>query len=91
MGTKYDNLRSKTIFDFTRDEKILKDVFSESAFNEYRENKNEFIENYKNWINDRAIVNSLVMYSELIKNKKLYTSLKNEFEDEFPSIFSDGI
>ena len=87
MECKYGNLRSKTIFDFTRDESILKKVFPEGIYMDYEENPQEFIDNCKEWFELRAIVGDLIEYSKITDSNGLYEALKEEFEDDFRSKF----
>ena len=90
MDKKYDNLRSKTIFDFTRDEKILKEILSESDFLDFKENQNELIKESKEWT-EFSRISDIIYYSNIIKNDELYDSIKIDFEDKYPCLFSDGI
>jgi len=90
MGTKYDNLRSKTIFDFTRDEKILKEILSEYSFEEYMENPELTIEESNDW-NEIVRIGQLVEFSKMTNDNKLYDMLKNELDDEFPILFDEMI
>jgi len=85
----YSNLRNKTIFDFTKDDKILEKVFSEGIYMDYLENQEEFIKNFKECLQPRAIVRHIIIFSRLIINDKLYNSLKNEFEDMYPNDFRE--
>jgi len=82
----YSNLREKTIFDFTNDEKILKIILGDYYFEEYLENKNQIISESKDW-NLNARVSHLIEYSKISENNKLYESLKNEFDVQFPNEF----
>ena len=88
MKGKYNNLRSKTIFDFTRDESILKEVLSEGTFLDYEENPKEFVENCFEWLEPMSIVGYMVDYSKNYQNNGLYTALKKEFRDDYPSMFN---
>jgi isopenicillin N synthase-like dioxygenase len=83
---KYDNLRTKTIFDFTRDEKILKKVLSEESFEEYMENPDEKIEESKDW-QERSKIGYIIEFAEITKNTALYESLKREFGEIYPNFF----
>ena len=87
MECKYSNLRSKTIFDFTRDENILKKVFPECIYLDYEENPKDFIENTNEWLDARAIVSVMVTFSKITASNGLYTALKKEFRDDYPSMF----
>ena len=87
MECKYGNLRSKTIFDFTRDENILKKVFSEGTFLDYEENPKEFVENCFEWLEPMSIVGYMVDYSKKYQNNGLYEALKKEFKDDYRSMF----
>jgi len=86
MECKYSNLRSKTIFDFTRDENILKKVLPEGIFWDYKENPSETIEESRDW-NPIAIVCDLIEYSKIVESNGLYDALKKEFRDDYPSMF----
>ena len=86
MECKYSNLRSKTIFDFTRDENILKKVLPEGIFLDYKENPSETIEECRDW-EPIAIVGDLVDYSKITENNELYEALKKEFEDDYRPMF----
>jgi len=85
----YSNLREKTIFDFTKDEKILKEVFPEGIFEVYMENPDEFIKNCKNWLQPRAIVLDIIEFSNVTNNKILYNALKKEFNEQYPNDFRE--
>jgi len=87
MESKYGNLRSKTIFDFTRDENILKEVLSEGTFLDYEENPKEFVENCFEWLTPMSIVGYMVDYSKNYQNNGLYEALKKEFEDDYRPMF----
>ncbi|MDR3245056.1 MAG: hypothetical protein LBT50_01325 [Prevotellaceae bacterium] len=82
----YGNLRNKTVFDFTRDEKILKKVLSETRFEDYMENPDETIKEYKDFqISSKC--EAMVEFSKIINDNKLYTALEREFKNEYSLLF----
>ena len=87
MDKKYENLRSKTIFDFTNDEKVLKKVFEEMFFDDYRKNPVEFVNDYIESWTEYAKMFDIVLYSAHTNNKELYDLMKSEFFDEYPKLF----
>ena len=88
MESKYCNLRSKTIFDFTRDENILKEVLSEGTFWDFKENPTEAIEDSKHFL-PISNVNMLIEYSKVISDRNLFIALKKEYEDDLPMLFDN--
>jgi hypothetical protein len=86
MKQDYSDLRNKVVFDFTRDEKILKEVLSEWEFEEYLENPEEAIKESRDFI-EMHRVESMVQFAEITKNTKLSKKLKREFGDEYPQCF----
>jgi len=85
MKQKYTDLRNKTVFDFTRDEKILKKVLSESAFEEYLENPAEMVEESKVYQKLWRFV-GILDYAQTTNNTELFNALKEEFT-ELPGYF----
>ena len=75
-NTDYSNLKEKTIFDFCKDEKMLKDLIIIS--------KEEYLEQVKEYPLYDA--HTLIEYAEITKNKKLLravlTQYKQELEEE---------
>ena len=88
MECKYSNLRSKTIFDFTRDESVLKEVLSEGTFWDYKKNPTETIEDSKHFL-PVSNVNMLIEYSKVVSDSNLFISLKKEYEDDLPMLFDN--
>jgi hypothetical protein len=87
MKQKYTDLRNKTVFDFTRDEKILKEVLSESAFEEYLENPEEMVEESKVYQKLWRFV-GILDYAQTTNNTELFNALKEEFT-ELPGYFQE--
>jgi len=88
MEAKYENLRSKMIFDFTRNEKILKEILDETDFSDYMGNPKEFIENeYIEGFTEFSKIFDLVLYSSLVQDKMMYNLLKEEFLNDYPEAF----
>ena len=98
MDKKYDNLRSKTIFDFTRDEKIIGRIFGwdeewdeewdEDWMSKYKENPELFVN--KTYINEsfeRAIIWHMVLLACITDNKEFFEALKKEFQSENYMLF----
>jgi len=90
MDKKYDNLRSKTIFDFTRDETIIGRIFEwdEDWMSKYRENPELFIK--KTYIDEsfeRAIIRHMVLLACITDNKEFFEALKKEFQSENYMLF----
>ena len=86
---EYTNLRDKTIFDFTRDEKILKEVLGEGIFENYLKNPKAFIDNTKEWLQKHAIFGDILEFSKITDNKELYNALKAEFQEHYPNHFRE--
>jgi hypothetical protein len=86
MKEDYSNLRNKTVFDFTRDKDILKEVLGESVFEGYIENPEEFIEESKDWLEMSRVLH-IVNFSEITDNKKLHKALEAELKEEYPQLF----
>ena len=86
--SKYSNLRGKTIFDFTGDSEILKEILGEGDYLDFMENPKEAIEESKHYT-QFANVGMLVDYANLISDDKLYNALKKEFEDDYPQMFNE--
>jgi hypothetical protein len=81
---KYTNLREKTIFDFTRDNSILKEILY--GYEEYVEDPETAIEESK-YFQPIANVRMILEFAEITNNKTLYRALRDEFEDEYPQYF----
>jgi hypothetical protein len=84
---EYTDLRNKTIFDFTTDEGILKEVLSEGIFEDYLENPKVFIDNIKEWLQTHLIFQHILNFSKITDNKELYNALKTEFKNDYPNHF----
>jgi hypothetical protein len=83
---KYSNLRNKTVFDFTRDEKILKEVLSEGDYIDFIEDTETTIKESIEW-NLPVRVSDLVCFSKITDNNELYQALKDEFFKDFRNEF----
>jgi tRNA U34 5-carboxymethylaminomethyl modifying enzyme MnmG/GidA len=83
---EYTNLKDKTIFDFTRDKKILKKILTEGSYLDYIENPDETIEESKDW-QERYKIGVLVDFAKITKNKELYNALKREFGEIYYNKF----
>jgi hypothetical protein len=86
MKEDYSNLRGKTVFDFTRDKDILKDILTETDFEEYLENKEELIEESKDWT-EMARARCIISFAKITANAKMYEMLEHEFKEEYPQFF----
>jgi len=89
MDKKYDNLRSKTIFDFMRDEKIIDEIFEHNEWiGKYRENPELFVK--KTYIDEsfeRARIAHMVTLACITDNKEFFEALKKEFQSENYMLF----
>ena len=88
MDKKYDNLRSKTIFDFTRDEKIIGKILDVYDYPEYKKNPDEFINFYINTFILNAIIEDIIKLSYLTNDDALYEALKKEYESDRHFLFN---
>jgi hypothetical protein len=86
---EYDNLREKTIFDFTRDKKILENVLSESTFVEFLETPNEIVEESKDWQRKANFV-YILAYARETNNQELFDALKKEFTEYSGHFWKQG-
>ena len=71
-NTDYSNLKEKTIFDFCKDEKMLKDLIIIS--------KEEYLEQVKEYPLYDA--HTLIEYAEITKNKKLLQAVLKQYKQE---------
>ena len=71
-NTDYSNLKEKTIFDFCKDEKMLKDLIIIS--------KEEYLEQVKEYPLYDA--HTLIEYAEITKNKKLLRAVLKQYKKE---------
>ncbi len=71
-NTDYSNLKEKTIFDFCKDEKMLKDLIIIS--------KEEYLEQVKEYPLYDA--HTLIEYAEITKNKKLLRAVLKQYKQE---------
>ena len=71
-NTDYSNLKEKTIFDFCKDEKMLKDLIIIS--------KEEYLEQVKEYPLYDA--HTLIEYAEITKNKKLLQAVLKQYKKE---------
>jgi hypothetical protein len=83
---EYTDLKNKTIFDFTRDKKILKKILFEEDYLLYKKNPEEIIEESKEW-QEMYRIGNLVSFAKIIKNKELYDALKREFGEIYYNMF----
>ena len=88
MDSKYSNLRGKTIFDFTGDSDVLKEILEDDDYSDFVESPREAIEES---IHYTQIANVIMIskYAELKSDEKLISALKEEFEEDFPGIFNE--
>jgi hypothetical protein len=82
----YNDLKNKTIFNFTKDEKILKKIFPEDLFEEFLENPDKIIEESKEW-QDSAKLSDIVEFAKITDNTELYFVLEKNFRDLYPIYF----
>lgn len=71
-NTDYSNLKEKTIFDFCKDEKMLKDLIIIS--------KEEYLEQVKEYPLYDA--HTLIEYAEITNNKKLLQAVLKQYKQE---------
>lgn len=71
-NTDYSNLKEKTIFDFCKDEKMVKDLIIIS--------KEEYLEQEKKYPLYDA--HTLIEYAEITKNKKLLQAVLKQYKKE---------
>ena len=71
-NTDYSNLKEKTIFDFCKDEKMIKDLIIIS--------KEEYLEQVKEYPLYDA--HTLIEYAEITKNKKLLRAVLKQYKQE---------
>ena len=71
-NTDYSNLKEKTIFDFCKDEKMLKDLIIIS--------KEEYLEQVKEYPLYDA--HTLIEYAEITNNKKLLRAVLKQYKQE---------
>lgn len=71
MASKYNKLHSKTIFDFCKDERIIKDLVV---------SKDDFFRNLKEYPLINAHV--LIDYAEMTKNKELLEAVEKQYKKE---------
>jgi hypothetical protein len=82
----YTDLKNKTIFDFTRDKKLLKKILPESIYFDYIENPEKTVEESKKCPEDVSIA-CIVEFAEITNNSKLYKELKRQFRNKYPICF----
>ena len=70
-NTDYSNLKEKTIFDFCKDEKMIKDLVV---------SREDFFRNLKNYPLYNAHI--LIEYAEITKNKKLLRAVLKQYKQE---------
>ena len=70
-NTDYSNLKEKTIFDFCKDEKMLKDLVV---------SREDFFRDMKEYPLLNAHV--LIEYAEITKNKKLLRAVLKQYKQE---------
>ena len=70
-NTDYSNLKEKTIFDFCKDEKMIKDLVV---------SREDFFRNLKNYPLYNAHI--LIEYAEITNNKKLLRAVLKQYEQE---------
>lgn len=73
---KYDNLRNKTILDFTTDATIIDELIGEPEL---------FLQNLTK--ESRAF--SLIDYAEYIDDKDMIAAVNKEFDEEFSMFFNE--
>lgn len=71
-NTDYSNLKEKTIFDFCKDEKMIKDLIIIS--------KEEYLEQVKKYPLYDA--HTLIEYAEITNNKKLLRAVLKQYKQE---------
>lgn len=70
-NTDYSNLKEKTIFDFCKDEKMIKDLVV---------SREDFFRNLKNYPLYNAHI--LIEYAEITNNKKLLQAVLKQYKKE---------
>lgn len=70
-NTDYSNLKEKTIFDFCKDEKMIKDLVV---------SREDFFRNLKNYPLYNAHI--LIEYAEITNNKKLLQAVLKQYKQE---------
>lgn len=73
---KYDNLRNKTILDFTTDAEIIDELVGEP---------NLFLKN----LTEQSRAFSLIYYAEYIDDKAMIAAVEKEFDEEFSRFFNE--
>lgn len=76
MNMNYSNLRTKTILDFTTDQKIIEELIGD---------KDLFLSNLTELIRAQ----SLLDYAEYIQDEKLIAAVEKEFEPELSAFFNE--
>ncbi|MDR2408424.1 MAG: hypothetical protein LBE13_09990 [Bacteroidales bacterium] len=82
----YNDLEHKTIFDFTRNKKLLKKILIKETYLDYIENPEKTVEESKKWPED-ANVRYIVDFARITNNSELYKELKRQFRDKYPIYF----
>lgn len=76
MNMNYSNLRTKTILDFTTDQKIIEELIGD---------KDLFLSN----LTELTRAQSLLDYAEYIQDEKLIAAVEKEFEPELSAFFNE--
>jgi hypothetical protein len=82
----YSDITEKTIFDITRNEKILKEALNETDFLEYMENPEETVSESVEYQNIWKF-NSIFAFAEVTKNFVLKNAIRYKFKDIYPNAF----
>jgi hypothetical protein len=81
---KYSNLRTKTIFDFCDDNKILGII---TGFNPEFDDRVSYAESYRK--DPPLNGDALVCYAEYVGNKELLKAVKKEFANDLANIYNE--